>query len=143
MTIQNPIFRREEPIMRITVKRDSGLINTASKFQLMVDGEKVEKIKNNETIDLEIPKETATVKVSQYDTKTNEVAVTDGDKLLITSTSFGTNSRLLLIIAFIVVVVAQNVLIQLAGVIAGLIIFGVVSFGKKPNYKLEKISQFE
>lgn len=130
MTIQNPIFRREEPIMRITVKRDSGLINTASKFQLMVDGEKVEKIKNNETIDLEIPKETATVKVSQYDTKTNEVAVTDGDKLLITSTSFGTNSRLLLIIAFIVVVIAQNVLIQLAGVIAGLIIFGAVSFGK-------------
>lgn len=30
--------------MRVTVKRDSGLIAIASKFQLMVDGEKVPKI---------------------------------------------------------------------------------------------------
>lgn len=43
--------------MRVIVERDSGIIATALKFQLIVDGEKVEKIKNNETLELELPKD--------------------------------------------------------------------------------------
>lgn len=72
------------------------MLATLSKFQLIVDEEKTEKIKNSETIELTIPKETATVKISQYDAKTNEVTVTDGDQMTI---------------ALIIVLIGQNIIL--------------------------------
>lgn len=129
--------------MRVTVKRDSGLIATASKFQLIVDNEKIEKIKNNETVELAIPKEKASVKISQLDAKSNEVPITDGDELVLSDTEFGTTSRLLMMVALIVVLVAQNGLVQLIAIVNGILLFALVASGRKPNYKLEKVLKNE
>jgi hypothetical protein len=126
--------------MRVRVERESGILGTASKFQLMVDGEKAQKIKNNETLEIKLPREGAEIKVSQYDAKTNEITVNPGDHLLIKGTTYGLYSRIIIMLAIFVVILSSNLFVQGAALILGIGLSAMTFLGSKPNYRLEKVN---
>ncbi len=74
--------------MLITIKRDTGLMGSASKIQIKVNGEKLASVMDKQHIAVDIPHDKANVKVTQFGVKSNEVEVKDGDTLKITSTTF-------------------------------------------------------
>lgn len=68
----------------ITIKRNTGLIGSMIAMTIKVNGVKTRKISNEEIMDVEIPNDKATIKVSQLGIKSNDVKVEDGDELEIT-----------------------------------------------------------
>ncbi len=88
--------------MSITIKRDTGLMGTASKVQIKINGEKVASIKYNEQVDIELPEVKTRLKVTQFGVKSNEITVNEGDIIKITTTSFNRISMILMSIVIIV-----------------------------------------
>ena len=82
--------------MSITIKRDTGLMGTASKVQIKINGEKVASIKYNEQVDIELPEVKTRLKVTQFGVKSNEITVNEGDIIKITTTSFNRISMIIM-----------------------------------------------
>jgi len=75
--------------MSIKVKRKTGIFGVIFDFKVFINGEEVERIQNNEIIDIEIPDEEAVIQLSQLGVKTNEVSVEDGDYLEVSTNVWG------------------------------------------------------
>ena len=51
--------------MLVEIKRDTGIFGVMNNFKVLVNGEEVDSIQNNETIDVELPAQEAVVQLSQ------------------------------------------------------------------------------
>lgn len=75
--------------MSVQIKRSTGMIGVMSSFSVKKNGEKVDKIKNDEIITVDIPEDGATIQLSQFGAKTQEQLVREGDRLEVKTTFLG------------------------------------------------------
>lgn len=75
--------------MSVRIKRSTGRIGVMGTFSVKKNGEKIDKIKNNEIITLDIPEDGANIQLSQFGAKTQEQSVKDGDQLEVKTTFLG------------------------------------------------------
>ena len=75
--------------MSVQIKRSTGRIGVMGTFSVKKNGEKIDKIKNNEIITLDIPEDGANIQLSQFGAKTQEQSVKDGDQLEVKTTFLG------------------------------------------------------
>lgn|SRR5699024_671907 len=100
--------------MTIKIKRKTGLLGTLSKFNVKINGEKRGTLENEEILELEIPDGETVLQLTQFGVKTNEINVKDGDRLKVSTTTWGIYGTLMVIFLFIV---------------SGLFIPGVIRYG--------------
>ena len=67
--------------MCITIKRSTGWEGSATKMQIIVNGEKLTTINKNQTLEVELPGGKNSLKVRQFGIRSNEIEVKDGDIL--------------------------------------------------------------
>lgn len=67
--------------MSITVKRSTGWEGSATKMQIIVNGEKVTTINKNQILEVELHGVKNSLKVRQFGVRSNEIEVRDGDIL--------------------------------------------------------------
>ena len=65
----------------ITVKRSTGWIGSATKMQIIVNGERLATINNNQILEVELPGAKNDLRVRQFGVRSNEIEVKDGDIL--------------------------------------------------------------
>lgn len=65
----------------IKVKRSTGWIGSAIKMQIIVNGERVATINNNQILEVELPGVKNDLKVRQLGVRSNKIEVKDGDIL--------------------------------------------------------------
>ncbi|API88988.1 hypothetical protein BKP56_06845 [Marinilactibacillus sp. 15R] len=70
--------------MGVKIRRKTGFIGTATKLSIKVDGEKVDKIIPNESKEIKLPKNRATIQIKHFGMKSNKLEVKDGQQLEIT-----------------------------------------------------------
>lgn len=75
--------------MSVRLKRDTGMVGVMGNLSVKMNGEKVEKIKNQEILNIDIPDEGATIQLSQLGAKTQEQLVREGDRLEVKTTFLG------------------------------------------------------
>lgn len=75
--------------MSVQIKRSTGMIGVMGTFSVKKNGEKIDKIKNDEIITLDIPEDGANIQLSQFGAKTQEQSVKDGDQLEVKTTFLG------------------------------------------------------
>lgn len=69
--------------MAVTITRETGLIGLFGAVAVRVDGEIVAKVADNETVRIELAGDEATLRVTQYGSRSNKLQVRDGDALVI------------------------------------------------------------
>lgn len=74
--------------MSIKIKRNTGWMGMFSNIVIITKGEKGKEIQRNETLNLELPEKKVTLQVSQLGAKSNELVVSDGDEIEITTTNW-------------------------------------------------------
>lgn len=84
--------------MSIRIKRNTGIIGAMSHCNILLDGNKVDEIEDQEIINLTIPDEGANIQLTQLGVKTKEVYVKDGDHLEVSTTFLGKYGLFILII---------------------------------------------
>lgn len=72
--------------MSIIIRRSTGWAGSASLIQIIVNGEKVAGIMENQSLEVELPDGKINLKAKQFGVKSNEVEVRDGDILEIKRT---------------------------------------------------------
>lgn len=82
--------------MTIKINRTTGWIGALINLSILVEGKKNRKIKNNETVELEIPNQEATIQAKQWGATSNKITVKDDDELELITTSWGKYSPILL-----------------------------------------------
>lgn len=75
--------------MSVQIKRSTGMIGVMGTFSVKKNGEKIDKIKNDEIITLDIPEDGANIQLSQFGAKTQEQLVREGDRLEVKTTFLG------------------------------------------------------
>ena len=70
----------------IKIKRNTGIMGIIGSLMVYITGEKIDNIKANKQIELKLPKDQATIKVSQLGSTSNELLVQDGETVEITTT---------------------------------------------------------
>jgi len=109
--------------MTIRIRRNTGFLGSLSAIKVKINGEKAAKI--NQNIELEIPGDTAAVRVSQFGQKSNEMRVKDGDSLVITTRPWVK----LLFILLVLISVAISTIIESRYNITVLVIMLVIVIG--------------
>ena len=71
--------------MSITIKRNTGWIGSAAKIQIKLNGDKVASVNENQQVEVKLPNDKAYIKATQFEIKSNEIEVKDGDIVEITS----------------------------------------------------------
>lgn len=74
--------------MSVTIKRNTDWVGRSINVAIKLNDEKIAKIGYNQKIKLDIPNESAQLKVSQQGTKSNIVEVKDGDVVEITTSKW-------------------------------------------------------
>ncbi len=74
--------------MSITIKRNTGWLGMGTKIEIRLNGKKVGSVEQKDYIDLELPEDKSSLKVTQFGAKSNEILVKDGDMVEITSTIY-------------------------------------------------------
>ena len=99
--------------MSITMKRNTGWQGMGSKIHIRVNGEKVDSVMENNSVDVELPDDIGHIKVTQFGLKSNEIVVEDGDIIQITSTKWFKMSYPLIMITFILTIFLPNLTYRL------------------------------
>lgn len=110
----------------------------ASRFTLVVNGEKREKIKYNETINLMIDEPEVTLRATQFGVKTNEVIVKDNEHVKITSTRWSTLSFVGFILLLLLTNLIDNVLISVVLFILSIALL-ISIFIPEKHYRIDHI----
>jgi len=74
--------------MSITIRRSTGWMGMASLIQILVNGEKLAAINENQSMEIEIPDDKANLMAKQFGVKSNVIEVRDGDILEIKRTQW-------------------------------------------------------
>lgn len=72
--------------MNVTIKRKTGWLGLVSRIIIKVNGKKVAKIRSSQEVNLNLQNDSAYLTVTQFGSKSNEIEITDGDTVEITST---------------------------------------------------------
>lgn len=88
--------------MTIQIKRETGLLGGFSKFSVKINGKKRGTLENEEILQLEIPDDEAVLQLTQFGVKTNEINVKDGDRLKVSTTTWGIYGKMMCIFLFII-----------------------------------------
>lgn len=92
--------------MKVSIKRNTGFMGTASKVQIKVNGKKSASIIDHQEKKIEIPSYTALLKATQFGVKSNEIKVKDGDRIKLTATWISRFSfPLIMIITFFTILI--------------------------------------
>lgn len=67
--------------MSILISRSTGHIGSADKMHIIVNGDKVATINENQSIEIELPNNVSSLKVRQFGVGSKEIEVRDGDVL--------------------------------------------------------------
>lgn len=122
--------------MSIKIKRNTGWLGTASKIAIKVNGEKVAKISNNQEMEIEIPDETAQLKVSQTGMRSNEIEVQDGDVVEVTTSKSTFVIFFLVFASLLMMNVVQNTILP-----AILLIAFAVGFFLIEGFELKAVNK--
>lgn len=116
--------------MSITIKRNTGWQGMDSKIQIEVNGEKAASVMENNSVDVELPDGKAHIKVTQFGIKSNEIAVKEGDIILITSTRWVRMSFPLMLIIFFLTIFLPNLTYRLTiiFILGALIVISIFLF---------------
>ena len=71
--------------MAITIVRRTGIIGMAGTIAIKINGKKVDKVKTEQQIEVDIPNDSVRLQVSQSGIRSNELEVSDGEKIEITT----------------------------------------------------------
>lgn len=130
--------------MSITITRNTGIRGMFSAFDILVDGEKVKQIKHNESVEVDIPGDNATLQLVQQGVKSNELTVSPGEEIKLQSTFLGSYGMLLMLtlIPFIVIFGSSSIgSLVLSGLGMVFIFYLVIShFRKGKIFEIEKTS---
>lgn len=96
--------------MSITVVRRTGLIGTILKMTIKINGEKVAKIANGQTLEVTIPNNVVQVCVTQSGGKSNTIEVKDGEQVQIQSNKWSNRIYALYYIIFTIGLFGSNLL---------------------------------
>lgn len=120
----------------IRIKRNTGLVGSMSKFNVLINGEKVDTLKQGEILNFSIPDKEATVQLAQLGIKTNELPVKNGDNLEVKATFWGTYGTLIVLLLFFLSSMFLDILPRI-----GLLALYIVSamFVEGLMYKMIKI----
>lgn len=123
--------------MSIQVHRKTGWVGMFGNLQVLVNGDKNKKVSNNETIDIHIPEEGATIQASTFGMKTNEIEVKDGDQLLLKSTFWGLYGFTFMIILMLINPFVRNIYLSGFALFYAIIMF-ITGFIPGMHQRLEK-----
>lgn len=87
----------------ITINRQTGFIGVGLGMSIKVDGEKVEKISENQTREVALTHDKATVKVRQLGIKSNEIEVSGGEHLILKTRPWVKYAIILLFLSFLII----------------------------------------
>lgn len=90
--------------MSITVKRRTGLMGSGTRMKIKINGETVEKIAINETKEIELPDETATLQLSQFYSYSEKLEVKDGQSVEVSTKE---TAKLLVLLLLLMIPVLQ------------------------------------
>lgn len=74
--------------MNVTIKRKTGWLGLISRILIKVNGKTIAKIRHSQEVNLNLQNDSAYLKVTQFGSKSNEIEITDGDIVEITSTKW-------------------------------------------------------
>lgn len=103
--------------MSVTIKRNTDWVGRSINVAIKVNDEKIAKIGYHQELKLDIPNESAQLKVSQQGTKSNIVEVKDGDVVEITTSKWA--YLIVLLPAFLVMlpIFSFNMFLRLISII--------------------------
>ncbi|WP_192988464.1 hypothetical protein [Carnobacterium mobile] len=103
--------------MSVTIKRNTDWVGRSINVAIKLNDEKIAKIGYNQELKLDIPNESAQLKVSQQGTKSNIVEVKDGDVVEITTSKWA--YLIVLLPAFLVMlpIFSFNMFLRLISII--------------------------
>lgn len=124
--------------MAVTVVRHTGIIGMAGAIVIKINGEIVNKVKTEQQVIIDLPSDTARLKVSQYGVRSNELKVNDGEIVEITTPKW---SGLILFSIILLPSISNfipNFQHRMIYVVIYLVVAMVMLFGMK-WYKIKKI----
>lgn len=108
--------------MSVQIKRNTGFVGSLSHVNILKNGEKVRKMRNNEKVDVFLPDEGATIQATQLGAKTKETHVKSGDQLEIKTTFLGKYGIFLMILLGVILDAIFNHYVQIGVYIAYILI---------------------
>lgn len=118
--------------MSITIMQSTGT-GAIGKMQIIINGEKVAAIAEEESLEIEIPNEVSILKVRRFGVRSNEIEVRDGDVLEIKYKRWHL-MLLPLVIVFIIITISFPELSYTSTVLPISVLFLIVAFGPKAYY---------
>lgn len=126
--------------MNIKVQRKTGWVGMGSRFTLIINGEKYDKIKHKEVINLNLSEQEATIQATQFRVQTNELTVKDNDEIRIVTTRWTTISYVIFFLFVLISGLSDNLIFTaLPLVLAVVMIFAIFIPGN--YYRLEKLNE--
>lgn len=124
--------------MAITIVRRTGIIGMAGTIAIKINGKKVDKIKTEQQIKIDIPNDSVRLQVSQTGVRSNELEVNDGEKIEITTPKWSSLILFLLIILPSLLNFIPNYKFSMLGIIVYSVIV-IIMFSVMKWYRIKKI----
>lgn len=121
--------------MSILISRNTGILGSGPKVQIKINGKKVTSIKEDSTLEIEIPDDKANLKVTQSGLKSDEVEVIDGDIISIKFKKWYKIFSIVIVISVILSIFASILSTKVAIVFFMLwLLMIIISFLTNPLY---------
>ena len=124
--------------MAITIVRRTGIIGMAGKIAIKINGKKVDKVKTEQQIEFNIPNDSVKLQVSQSGMRSNELEVSDGETIEITTPKWSSLILFLLIILPSLLNFIPNYQFGIMGIIIYSFIV-IILFSAVKWYRIKKI----
>lgn len=98
--------------MTVKIIRNTGFLGMGSSFRVLVNEEKRQKVKNDQTVVINIPSSPTKIQVTQYGVKSKEMLVDSGDEVEITTRLIGKLFLPLLILSSLMQTLISNLSIR-------------------------------
>ena len=124
--------------MAITIVRRTGIIGMAGTIAIKINGKKVDKVKTEQQIEFNIPNDSVKLQVSQSGMRSNELEVSDGETIEITTPKWSSLILFLLIILPSLLNFISNYQFGIMGIIIYSFIV-IILFSAVKWYRIKKI----
>ena len=124
--------------MAITIVRRTGIIGMAGTIAIKINGKKVDKVKTEQQIEVNIPNDSVKLQVSQSGMRSNELEVSDGETIEITTPKWSSLILFLLIILPSLLNFIPNYQFGIMGIIIYSFIV-IILFSAVKWYRIKKI----
>lgn len=128
--------------MSVTIKRKTGTLGMGTKFSVKVNGEKVSKIANEESIELDIKEDNTLLRVSQFGSQSNQIEVKNGDVVEVTTTKLAYIAFFIPFIFIIASNIVESIYYTTSTLIIMLLLMLFILFTFN-SYRLKVIDNYE